>query len=314
LLAFLEIAGFYPTGGIHIPACTPACAQEDNDVGITPVPQSEIKSIRTKDGSTRNYVVHLPSSWAGESLPAVLLFHGGGGPLTSAQKVTKFSGITRFNALADKERFLVVYPMADGPHWNDARPEMPRSNDLEFVDSLISELVKDFHVNPSQIYACGMSNGAFFTNYIGLTLSDKIAAIASVCGPIPTVDATLQIVKPVSALLIDGTADPKVPFGGGGINRGVSGETLSHEESVARWIHLNGGIKKTLVESTIPGPRLTVKETLWETKTGALVGSVALEGGGHQWCHLSNFDTTIFVWQFFKTQASRRPGVNLLLP
>ena len=270
---------------------------------------TDVKNIRLKDGSLREYSIHMPEPSSRMKMPLLLVFHGGGGPFTSRQKVTNMKNVAGFDQISDKERFIVVYPMASGPHWNDERPEMPNNNDLEFIDALIYQLTKLPNVDPAQVYATGISNGAFFVNYLGLRLSDKIAAIASVCGPIPTVDASLRPARPVSALLIDGTGDAKIPFSGGGINGGVSGQTLSHNNSVGYWISVNGGAKKTLTQSSLPSPNGGTSQVfVWQTKNGAFVGSVIIAGGAHQWYNArnANFDASKFIWSFFKNQYKQK--------
>jgi polyhydroxybutyrate depolymerase len=276
--------------------------------------ETDIRTVSLGNGSSREYSMYLPKSLANrgaqEKFPILLVFHGGGGPFTSRQKVTKMKNSTRFDQIAERERFIVVYPMANGPHWNDERPEMPKTNDLEYVNALISELTRMPNVDARRVYATGISNGAFFVNYLGLKLSDRISGIASLCGPIPQVDAQLRPSRPVSALLIDGTDDPKVPFTGGDINQGVSGQCLSHDQSVGYWISVNGGAKKAISQAAVASPSGGNSQiSVWQTNNGAYVGSVMITGGGHQWytARLSNFDASEFIWLFFKSQYNSMP-------
>ncbi len=276
--------------------------------------ETDIRTVSLGNGSSREYSMYWPSSLSkkGEKgkVPVLLVFHGGGGPFTSRQKVTKMKNSAKFDQIAERERFIVVYPLAYGPHWNDERPEMPQTNDLQFINVLVSELTKMPIVDATRVYATGISNGAFFVNYLGLKLSDRISGIASLCGPIPKVDAHLRPGRPVSALLIDGTDDPRVPFTGGDINRGISGETLSHDESVGYWISVNGGAKKTVSQAAVASPAGGNSQiAVWQTNNGAYVGSVMITGGGHQWytSKLSNFDASEFIWLFFKSQYNSRP-------
>jgi poly(3-hydroxybutyrate) depolymerase len=94
-----------------------------------------------------------------------------------------------------------------------------------------------------------------------------------------------------------------VPFSGGGINNGISGETLPHDQSVGYWIDVNGGVKTTIMQEALPsssGRQSPI--SIWQTNDGALVGSVVISGGEHQWYNTrtSNFDASEFIWQFFK--------------
>jgi polyhydroxybutyrate depolymerase len=57
-------------------------------------------------GVERTSLVHLPPAIGNSPLPLVIVLHGGGGNAASAAKMTGLS------ALADKENFIVAYPMA----------------------------------------------------------------------------------------------------------------------------------------------------------------------------------------------------------
>ncbi len=65
----------------------------------------EIVRTLTHDGRERSYILYVPSSldWS-QPLPLVFVFHGGSGNAKSAIHMT------RFNQVADQNRFLVIYP------------------------------------------------------------------------------------------------------------------------------------------------------------------------------------------------------------
>src|SRR5215468_2457153 len=78
-----------------------------------------------------------------------------------------------------------------------------------------------------------MSNGRFMSGSLACDSSDKIVAVgilaASLC---PNTAAACKPAKPVSALIIQGTKDPLVPFEGGALGKnGDRGEVLSHDAS-----------------------------------------------------------------------------------
>ena len=60
---------------------------------------NDIDGRFTVDGITREYILHLPKNYGSESLPLVMVFHGGGGTADQIKDHTKF------NKLADKENF-----------------------------------------------------------------------------------------------------------------------------------------------------------------------------------------------------------------
>jgi hypothetical protein len=70
----------------------------------------------TVDGRVRTYLLHIPPQ--GDSprpMPLVLAFHGGGGQGPGMER------LTRFDAIADREGFLVAYPDGVKRGWNDER-------------------------------------------------------------------------------------------------------------------------------------------------------------------------------------------------
>src|SRR5690349_3628597 len=77
----------------------------------------DIDGTITVDGIEREYILHLPNGYESsiENLPLVMVFHGGGG------NAGQMKNHTKFNRLADKESFVVVYPNAVDKNWSDGR-------------------------------------------------------------------------------------------------------------------------------------------------------------------------------------------------
>ena len=89
----------------------------------------------TVDGISRNYLVFAPKRFD-KPLPMVLALHGGG---SNARQMERY---TRFNDLAAKEGFLVVYPEAVDGNWNDGRgiagvrSQQENIDDVKFVTTV----------------------------------------------------------------------------------------------------------------------------------------------------------------------------------
>jgi polyhydroxybutyrate depolymerase len=91
--------------------------------------------------------------------------------------------ISRWNALADKEGFIVVYPGGASEAW----PRIWRANhgaglprDVRFIADLIDTLRTAYNIDPGRIYANGLSNGAGMAFVLSCTLADRIAAVGLV--------------------------------------------------------------------------------------------------------------------------------------
>ena len=185
----------------------------------------------TVDGISRNYLVFAPKRFD-KPLPMVLALHGGG---SNARQMERY---TRFNDLAAKEGFLVVYPEAVDGNWNDGRgiagvrAQQENIDDVKFVRTILDRISKVHRIDRSRIYtsSTGILNGAFMSHRLATEASDLITAIAPVVGGMaPAMAKRFHPDQSVSILVIQGDADPLVPIRGGmvGFPRGrKQGEVL----------------------------------------------------------------------------------------
>lgn len=275
--------------------------------------------------SSRSYMVYRPAGAAeGKPLPLVIMLHGmhGNGIVMSM--------ISGFNELAEKNNFIVLYPDAYGPLWNDGRVDMDSISftsgidDVQFIIQLIDSMVASSEVDPGRVYVAGFSNGGMMALRIGIAASDRIAAVASVAGLMPKHLSQVRPGRPVPFLMIHGTEDRTVPWGGGVLMRSKKkrGEVLSVLDTVSYWVRNNGCTAQVSVR-VLPDR---------ETRDGTVsflvtygcpapddeVLLVSIQGGGHTWPgaekHLPmssagnisrDFNASQFIWDFFSRH--RRP-------
>jgi polyhydroxybutyrate depolymerase len=269
----------------------------------------------------RTFIVHIGRSYDALE-PTALLFvlHGGG---SSAEVMPVFTG---FNAIADRESFIVVYPDGFENHWNDGRePKIYRTHienidDTGFISSLIDALAVELNIDMTRIFATGISNGGMMSHRLACELSDRIAAIAAVASSIPVNMADIwNPSSSVSTLIINGTEDPLVPWEGGDIQLGEMslGDVLSVSDTVEFWTSKNNCYVQPEV-TRLSERNVNDGTSVWmETYTGCTSGTevvlFGIDGGGHTWPggyqyadeHLIGktsyeFDASEIIWQFFK--------------
>lgn len=269
----------------------------------------------------RNFYLHVPNPLpADKPLPLVLMFHGGGGTPAFAERESKF------NALADKEGFLVAYPEGVGKSWNDGRNEpkitaqKEKVDDVAFITALLDEVAKRNRLDEKRIYATGISNGAFFSHYLAANLSARIAAIAPVVGGVAEPLSTqFHPTQPVSVLILQGTADPLVPYHGGEVTvfGGKRGRLIDTDDALKLWVDHNGCDRNAVTNDLadldpLDGCRVTTFRYA-AGRDGAEVVLYRIDGGGHTWpgglqylgerligkvCR--DLDGTQTIWEFFK--------------
>jgi polyhydroxybutyrate depolymerase len=164
----------------------------------------------TVAGVAREYRVHLP---AGSARPnaLVLMLHGGGG------NPAAIAAHTRFDRIADRAGFIVVYPAARNRRWLDGRPGNERSDDVAFLQKLADTVRAQHGIPAHRVFAAGISNGAMMSYRLACEAPGSVAAIGVVAGAVPVgLRAACGATSPVAVLALHGTEDRLIPFDGGG--------------------------------------------------------------------------------------------------
>ncbi len=244
------------------------------------------------DGLKRSYYVHVPPTYSKtKKVPLVFVFHGGGG---NAARIGKFTG---FDSLSDRKGFIVVYPDGFEHHFNDGRTGTGYAtherniNDVGFVGRLIDVLSQQYDIDRCRIYAAGISNGGIFSQRLGVELSGRIAAIASVVGSLAEeVYESATPSSPVSVLVIAGVDDPLVPWQGGDVHIGKQkkmGRIAAIEDTVKFWVRHDGCRSEpeiSYLADSDPADGVKVRRQCYgHGKDDSEVVLLAQEGGGHTW-------------------------------
>jgi polyhydroxybutyrate depolymerase len=295
--------------------CLIACKKDKTPVPPTANPGLQKTETVTVDGRSREYIIYLPTGYnTVASLPLVFCLHGGSGIDSS------FIKLANFNTLAEKEKFIVVYPQGYQNSWNDGRPtaaNVAGVDDVNFFRAMIQNFSAKYKIDAKRIFSTGISNSGFMSSRLGAELSDKIAAVASDAASIEKTTVYNNINSPVSAMYIQGTADPLVPFTGGVVTVGSGGTIVSHAEAVTKWITVNN-CSTTAVVTNIPdiandGTTAVRRDYNGGTKSTSVI-SIVITNGGHTWPQGTQYLSEIIigktsqdfngietVWEFFKT-------------
>jgi len=158
-------------------------------------PVNTIDDIR---GNERTYFTYVPETYdCEEPIPLLIYLHGSrvyddqavGGDFSLEATVDTYNGIdlpsTGLMDQADASNFMILAPDAKYEieytlaQWVGTRPGHPTDMvDELFVLDVLDVLSQEYNIDSKRIYVTGFSNGATFTNLLGIKYSDKIAAIA----------------------------------------------------------------------------------------------------------------------------------------
>lgn len=205
---------------------------------------SQSNHILMYQDTERSYVLYTPENFdAAKPAPVVFVLHGGGG---NAEIAIKSSA---FNKIADDYGVLIVYPNGTGRRndalltWNGGTccgfAQENNIDDVGFIRAALKDLQTRLAVNPKQVYATGMSNGAIMSYRLACEASDIFAAIAPVAGTLNF--SPCNPAESVSVMHFHGTDDQHVPYEGGvGSESLVGVDFASVQESVDFWTLFNG--------------------------------------------------------------------------
>ena len=251
---------------------------------------------------TRTALVHVPAGYRpGQPYPVLLVYHGHGG---SAAGVAADTG---FSHLADREGFLAVYPQglpdSDGSSmWASAGPIDRGVEELPATRTLLDTLTAAYCVDPTRVYATGISNGGGMANYLACRLSDRIAAVAPVVGNMyPPKDGGCRPTRPVSILDVHALDDPVVAYGGDRANPAWVLPPV--DDWLAGWAALDHCAATAAV--IVDSPAVRIRR--W---TGCADGAAIVAyrvTGGHRWPgSLAGAPTASVIWDFLT--AHRLPA------
>jgi poly(3-hydroxybutyrate) depolymerase len=222
-----------------------------------------------KIGSTTNSCnFYVPSN--ATKPPVVFFIHGANGSGGG------FENETKGDVVAEKEKFIAVYPSASGNGgagvWND----MSGTSNFPLFKAILDTLDKRYSIDRNKIYMTGFSQGGFISFVAGCSFSDIFAAVAPVSGH---AGSSCNIKRPVPVHLIFGAQEDKAAF----------------VKDLQIWLKLDTCPATPTVTRPFNG---VTRVTYGPCAQGTYVIMDSVSGQGHMWPNKMN--TAEEVWTFFK--------------
>ncbi len=264
----------------------------------TSIPVGTASHTLQVDGVTRTYLSYRPAN-VSDPAPLVMMLHGGFG--SAAQAESSYG----WDAEADAEHFVVVYPNGDGRAWNVGggccgAPGRTNVDDVAFLSAVVHDVEAAMPIDPTRVFATGISNGGMMAYRLACD-TDLFAAIgadsATLLGDCPSP-------HPLSVLAIHGTADHNIPYDGGegsGFAK-IDGPSIPDVNQLWRTADSCGP-----PASTTTGQITTSTASCSGSRTVELI---TIDGAGHQWpgstkgrqgadTPFAGLDATAVIWAFF---------------
>jgi polyhydroxybutyrate depolymerase len=266
----------------------------------------------------RSYHLYRPAMITeGAPVSLVMVLHGGFGTGRGAEESYGW------DAVADTERIVVVYPDGTERAWNAGGwccgiPHRKSIDDVGFLTQVLAEVGAEERIDRSRIFVTGMSNGALMAYRLACESTVPLAAIGPVAG---TMAVPCASARPTSVLAIHGLADQHVPFAGGRPGHGVYRHQFhpAVPDVIRQWRTIDHCDPP---RATTSGPVTTDAS---ECADGFAVTVITVEAAGHQWpggkpvppaaarlIQLDQpsraLDATRVLWRFFEAHPRPRAG------
>ena len=264
----------------------------------------------------REYIYYHPES-APAGCPLVFVFHGYTG---SALDIMEYS---EFNALAEEFGFAVCYPQGStdgsGSTFFNVGYDFQQNEDVDdlgFVLALNEHLQNNQSLDPSSVYATGMSNGGDFCYLLACQASEVFQAVAPVAGMImQDIMDECNPTTTTSILEIHGTEDNVTYYEGDPYNMDGWGAYPSIPQTMDFFLdlfQLSGAGTFTALDDLDPTDGSEVTVSSWSNDEGCpRVELYDVVGGGHDWPGAwgnMDIDASRVAWEFFESTCNNEPS------
>jgi poly(3-hydroxybutyrate) depolymerase len=189
---------------------------------------------------------------------------------------------TAWNAKADAEKFLVVYPRAINLRW-----DISGNSDINFILAIIDQMHASYSIDKNRVYVSGFSMGGMMSYHAANNIADKIAAIAPVGGYLFANPVSNS--RPMPLIHIHGTTDNVIAFSG-------------VAAILDKWRTSNGCTSASLTTNPYPANRTNSQDYRQDWNTcngGSAVTLISLHGKGHWHSNEPNgVHSTNEIWNF----------------
>jgi poly(hydroxyalkanoate) depolymerase family esterase len=262
----------------------------DESLGRAPTPLPEGARFEertfTNGAGSRSYKVYIPSGYAGQALPLVVMLHG------CTQSPDDFAAGTQMNQLAEEKNFLVAYPAQSQSanaskcwNWFNAGDQQRDRGEPALIAGITRQIVSEFAVEPGRVYVAGLSAGGAAAAIMGWAYPELYAAVGVhsglACGAasdMPSAFAAMRqggaprrspAARPVPTIVFHGDRDTTV--------NPVNGDQVIAQSKAGSDLHT------TTSRGVAPGGMAYTRSVETDGSGRPVIEQWVLHGAGHAW-------------------------------
>ena len=126
----------------------------------------------------RAYKLYVPSKYAGQSLPLIVMLHG------CKQSPDDFAAGTQMNIQAEEHGCVVLYPAQSNSanpsrcwNWFRREDQVRDAGEPSLIADMTREVVRQYGADPANVFVAGLSAGGAMAAVMGVTYPDLYAAV-----------------------------------------------------------------------------------------------------------------------------------------
>jgi poly(hydroxyalkanoate) depolymerase family esterase len=244
------------------------------------------RSFSNAAGS-RTYKLFIPSRYQGLPLPLVIMLHG------CTQSSDDFAAGTRMNFLAEERNCFVAYPeqtsranQAKCWNWFRVGDQQRDKGEPSLIAGITRQIMRDYSVDPTRVYAGGLSAGGASAAIMGATHADLYAAVGVhsglACGAASDLPSALVAMRQGGGYEAIGEARSQVPtivFHG-------DRDTTVHPKNGDRVVEQSTKAKSPTTEvlrGRVPHGHAYTRTVITDAGGRAISEHWNIRGAGHAW-------------------------------
>jgi poly(hydroxyalkanoate) depolymerase family esterase len=275
--------------------------RDRDSVADAPCPQTTVVDGRpgqfvsgayANRAGARPYKLYIPTTYAGQPLPLVVMLHG------CTQTPDDFANGTGMNALAEERECLVLYPEQTRAanhsrcwNWFKRGDQRRDQGEPAILAGMTREIMNRYRIDPAKVYVAGLSAGGAMAAVLGAAYPELYAAVGVhsglACGSAHDLPSAFAAMRGMmagrnTASATRAPATPTIVFHG---DRDKTVHPRNSEHVVSQSMEKNdpSSADASTQRGQVPGGHAYTRTVRCDSTGRVVLEHWLVHGGGHAW-------------------------------